>query len=243
MHHSYANITGHDDDINLGVFGRVSPHQPWYRFHRFQHLYLWALYGLLPIKWQIYDDFRDVLTGRVAGQRCPRPKGFDLAVFLIGKALFLTLALAVPLLRHSFWTIMACYLLVDFVEGVALSIIFQLPHCGEESAFPMPCVETGRMEVPWAVHQVQTTVDYAKSNRLVTWFAGGLNYQIEHHLFPRICHIHYPALAPLIEETCREFGVRYVAHATLRQGLASHYRWLKQMGRPDAAPPTAAAAG
>jgi linoleoyl-CoA desaturase len=233
LHHSYANIVGHDDDINIGIFGRIAPHQQRRSFHRFQHLYLWVLYGVLPIKWQLYDDFRDVIQGRTGEYRFARPRGWELALFLIGKCVFFSLAFGVPLLRHSLGTIIGCYLMVSLFQGLALSIVFQLPHCGEESAFPMPADDTGRIEAAWAVHQVQTTVDYAQRNPLVTWFAGGLNYQIEHHLFPRICHVNYKAIAPLVEQTCRDFGIRYFAHPSLRAGMASHYRLLKRMGQPS----------
>src|SRR5262249_27976320 len=97
IHHSYANVTGHDEDIDIGLFGRLSPHQARLRFHRLQHFYLWALYGLLPIKWQLYDDFRDVVTGRIGGHRFARPKGWDLVTLIGGKAVFFSLALVIPL--------------------------------------------------------------------------------------------------------------------------------------------------
>jgi linoleoyl-CoA desaturase len=96
----------------------------------------------------------------------------------------------------------------------------------------MPEEDTGRVENAWAIHQIETTVDFARTNRLATWLLGGLNYQIEHHLFPRICHIHYPALSRLVEETCRDFGVRYHVHRTIGAGIASHFRWLREMGAP-----------
>ena len=242
MHHSYANITGHDEDINLGFMGRVSPHQRRFAFHRFQHFYLWALYGMLPLKWQIFDDFHNLITGQIGGHRFKRPRGSDLAIFIAGKALFFTLALGIPtLVLHSFWLAVACYAAVSFVQGLALSIVFQVPHCGEQSAFPMPSGETGRMQTPWAVHQVRTTVDYARGNRLLSWFVGGLNFQIEHHLFPRVCHVHYAAIAPLVEATCRDFGLQYKAYDTFFAGVRSHYRLLRRMGRADSplATPTA----
>ena len=114
----------------------------------------------------------------------------------------------------------ACYAAVSWLQGLALSVVFQVPHCGEESAFPMPREDTGRMETPWAVHQIQTTADYARSNRLLSWYVGGLNFQIEHHLFPRICHVHYAAIAPLVEETCRDFGLQYKSYDTFLRGRA-----------------------
>jgi linoleoyl-CoA desaturase len=114
-------------------------------------------------------------------------------------------------------------------------MIFQLPHCVERAAFPLPAPGTGRMESHWAKHQVQTTVNYAPRNRLLSWFVGGLNFQIEHHLFPRICHIHYPALAPLVKQTCQEFGIDYQANETFRSAIAAHYSWLRKLA--IAAPP------
>jgi linoleoyl-CoA desaturase len=157
IHHSYSNITGHDDDIEIGFFGRLSPHQTRWKFHRLQHFYLWVLYGFLPIKWQMYDDFQHVAVGRIGGHRLARPKGWDLATFVGGKVVFFALALAIPLLLHSVWAVLLIYLAVSFVNGVALSVVFQMAHCVEEAAFPMPRPETGRMEAAWAVHQVQTT--------------------------------------------------------------------------------------
>jgi linoleoyl-CoA desaturase len=233
VHHTYSNITGHDDDIEIGILGRLSPHQRRLSIHRWQHIYLWLLYGFVSIKWQFYDDFRDVANGRFGGHKHARPKGWDLATFIGGKLLFFSLAFGIPLFVRPLWTVMTFYVAVSFVQGIVLSMVFQLPHCGEKAAFPMPQADTGRMEAPWAVHQVETTVDYARANRLLSWFVGGLNFQIEHHLFPRICHVHYAALAPLVEQTCREFGVNYQANETFRSAIASHFRWLRRMGMSD----------
>jgi linoleoyl-CoA desaturase len=234
VHHTYSNITGHDDDIDIGFLGRLTPHQKHYSFHRWQHIYLWLLYGFVSIKWHFYDDFRDLIIGRFGGHAYARPKGWDLVTFIGGKLLFVALALGIPLLAHPLWTVLAFYAAVSFVEGIALSMVFQLPHCAEKAAFPLPHADTGRMETPWAVHQVQTTVNYARGNRLLSWYVGGLNFQIEHHLFPRICHVNYSALAPLVEQTCQEFGVIYQANETFRSALASHFRWLRKMGMPGA---------
>ena len=146
------------------------------------------------------------------------------------------MALALPLLVHPFWAVLLFGFTASLVQGVMLSVVFQLAHCVEEAAFPLPRQDTGRMETGWAAHQVETTVDFARRNRPLSWFIGGLNFQIEHHLFPRICHVHYPAIAPLVEETCREFGLKYAAHETFRAGMVSHFRWLCRMGRSNTAP-------
>jgi Fatty acid desaturase len=116
------------------------------------------------------------------------------------------------------------------VRGVAVA------HCVQEASFPMPVANDQgtdqHMETDWAVHQVQTTVDFARRNPLISWFVGGLNFQIEHHLLARICHVHYPALSKIVEQTCHEFGVRYTAHKSFFGALVSHYRWLVTMGKP-----------
>ncbi len=230
VHHTYPNITGYDDDINLGIFGRLSPHAKRFGFHKYQHLYLWILYGFLPMKWQLYDDFHDVAVGHVGGYTCPRPKRWDLVGFIAGKALFFSLAFVVPMMWHPVWIVLAMYLVTSVVEGLTLSGIFQLPHCVEDAGFPMPQEETGRIEAGWAAHQLETTVDYAPRNRLLSWFVGGLNFQIEHHLFPQICHVHYRALSPLVSETCSQFGLQYKVNQTFRAALVSHFRWLQRMG-------------
>jgi linoleoyl-CoA desaturase len=232
FHHTYPNVTGQDVDIELGMLARLTPHQPHRMHHRLQQWYIWPLYGALGLKWHFYDDFRDVLTGHIAGQRFPRPKGRDLAVFVGGKALFFGLAFGVPLLVHPLWVVAVYYGVTVFVLGMVLSVVFQLAHCVEEAAFPLPNAETLRLERPWAVHQVETTVDFLRKSRVASCLLGGLNFQIEHHLFPRISHVHYPALAKLVEDTSREFGVRYHVHRSLWAGVASHFRWLRGMGAP-----------
>ena len=195
LHHNYANIMGHDDDIDLGILGRLSPHQRRLPIHKFQHYYLWFLYGFLPMKWQLYDDFRDLVTGRAGGRRFARPTGWNLAVLLGGKTLFFSLALAVPLLMHPLGTVLLFYVAASLIQGTALSVVFQLAHCAEEAEFPPSPLEADRMPMGWAAHQVESTVDFGRRNRLLSWYAGALNFQIEHHLFPRICHVHYAALA------------------------------------------------
>jgi linoleoyl-CoA desaturase len=129
------------------------------------------------------------------------------------------------------------YVLITGLAGVVVSVVFQLAHCVEEAEFPMPQENSAAMENAWAVHQVETTVDFARRSKVESWLLGGLNFQIEHHLFPRVCHVNYPAISKLVEQTCREFGVRYGEHRSFRAGLSSHFRWLRRMGRELPATP------
>src|SRR5713226_7843292 len=234
LHHTYVNITGHDTDVDLGLLGRLTPHQPRMRYDRWQHLYLWPLYGLLAIKWQLVDDFRKLISGRISHQPFPRPTGWELVIFVAGKVIFFSVAFGIPLLFHSVGVVLFYYVVAGLVAGLALSVVFQVAHCVEEAEFPLPPTMTGRIDQAWAIHQAGTTVDFARRSRVVAWLVGGLNFQIEHHLFPRISHVHYPAILKLVEQTCRDFGIRYTEFKSFRAGMASHFRWLRRMGRPNA---------
>ena len=241
LHHTYPNIEGHDDDINVGLLARLSPHQKRLTFHRGQGIYLWMLYGFLAIKWHLFDDFYSVAIGKIGAHRIPRPRGKDLLVFIGGKLAFFTMAFAIPMLLHPWYSVLAVYGITAFVSGVVLSIVFQLAHCVEEAEFPAPVVmPDGKelMEAHWAVHRVQTTVDFARRNRVLSWFLGGLNFQIEHHLLSKICHVHYRELSVIVEEVCNEFGIRYAAQKTFFSAVASHARWIWRMGQPTPAPVT-----
>lgn len=235
VHHTYTNLTGHDTDIELGFLGRLTPHQKRFGFHRWQQFYLWPLYGVNVIKWHLFDDFRDVILGRIGAQRMPRPKRWELVSFISAKLLFLAMAFVVPLLFHRIWIVFLFYGVTVIVAGVVVSVVFQLAHCVEEAEFPLPRTDSGSVANAWAIHQAETTVDFARRSRVESWLLGGLNFQIEHHLFPKVCHVNYPAISKLVEQTCREFGVKYREHISFRVGIASHFRWLRRMGAPPAA--------
>jgi len=235
IHHQFVNITGYDTDIDFGILGRVSPHQKWLPYYHWQHLYLWLIYGFLAVKWELADDFRNVITGRIGKHRFPRPTGWELVIFIIGKIVFFTWALGIPLLFHPLGVVLFYYTVGVLVLGVTLSLVFQLPHCVEQAGFPVPREDTGHIENPWAAHQANVTVDYVRHNPIVGWLVGGLNYHLEHHLLPTICHIHYPAITKIVEEACRAHGIKYAEHKTFREGIAAHFRWLQKMGMPNMA--------
>jgi linoleoyl-CoA desaturase len=230
IHHTYVNITGWDTDIDFRALARVTPHQKLLPFHRWQHLYLWPLYGFLAIKWQLLDDFQYIITGRLGRHRVPRPKGKDLAVFIGGKIVFFTWVFAVPLMFHSFITVLFYYGVAVLVLGIVLSIIFLLPHTVGQAEFPLPLPGTRRMEKPWAVHQAMVTLDFAQNNPVATWLLGGLNFHLEHHLFPTICHVNYPSMASIVRQTCKDFGISYASHPSFFKGLIAHFRWLRLLG-------------
>lgn len=226
QHHSTPNVAGRDADIDIEPFVRLSPAQAWRPWHRWQHVYTWFLYALLAMKWHFVDDFKDVITGRIGTQPFPRPKGWDLFWFITGKTVFFAWAFVVPALFHPLWQVLLGYLVASVVLSLSLALTFQAAHCVEGAQFPLD----GAPLREWAHHQVVTTVDFAPLSPLWTWWLGGLNYQVVHHLFPRVCHVHYAALAPMVREVCAAHGIQYTVLSSVGAALASHGRWLARMG-------------
>ncbi len=233
IHHSHTNIDGVDTDIDLGFLGRMTPEQPRMAMHRFQHIYLWFLYSFLSVKWVYFDDFKDVIRGRVGQVTMPRPKGKNLLVFLGGKALHVTIALVIPMMFHDWTLVLGLYMAILAVQGVVMATVFQLAHCVEGVSTANVEEQETYIDKEWAVWQIETTADFAPNNWFVTWYVGGLNYQVVHHLYPSICHIHYPALSKILAEVCEEHGVKYQIHPTFTAALFSHVRWLRRMGHPS----------
>ena len=229
LHHAFTNVSGHDDDVSIGALGRWTPDQPRRALHRFQHIYTWALYGFLLPKWVFFDDFRNLLTRRVGAHALPRPSVREWVELILGKIVFVAWSLALPMIWHPVGHVLVGFFLMCFTVGVTLSVTFQLAHCVEEADFPPPPAD-GRVPTDWAEHQLQTTVDFATHSRLLTWFMGGLNFQVEHHLFPRVCHLHYPAIATIVTKTAEDHGLRRKSTRTFRAAIASHYRLLRRLG-------------
>lgn len=227
-HHTYPNIDGLDDDIDVGILARFAPHQTRRRAHRYQHIYVWLLYPLLALKWQFFDDFHCIWTGLIGEYRFPRPGYGEILTFVLGKIVMLSTFLIFPLSRHPVAAVVPIFLVYSFTHGFTLAVTFQLGHCVEGVLFPERAKNASRSD--WAYHQVRATSNFTPGNRVLSWFIGGLNFQIEHHLFPRIAHIHYPALAPIVREVCREFGVHYEVKPSLMDALRAHHRWLRRMG-------------
>jgi linoleoyl-CoA desaturase len=224
-HHTFTNVAGSDPDLEGGrPFLRLAPWQERRPWHRFQHFYVWLLYGAFPLKWWFVDDIRDLFRRKIRGRA--------LAGALLGKAIFVGWAFALPAVLHPSWGLVAVWAIAIFTLGNVLAAVFQLAHCVEEADFVRPASGLDG----WMQHQVSTTVDFAPRNAVLGWYLGGLNFQVEHHLFSRVCHVHYPALSRIVEETCRDHQLRYRCQPTLRGALASNVRWLRSLGLPERAP-------
>lgn len=231
VHHTFTNIEGVDDDLNARPFLRLCDSQKRYRIHRFQHFYFLMVYSLLYLYWIFFTDYKKYFTKRVGAMPIKKMKLSDHFSFWGFKALHLVLFVALPVYFVGFMPWMIGFLTYGLFAGVLLSMVFQLAHSVEEADFPVPHLNTRKLEDEWAVHQLKTTANFATKNKIVSWFTGGLNYQIEHHLFPNISHIHYPALSTIVKQACSEYYLPYIEFPKVRAAIASHVSHLKHLGK------------
>lgn len=225
LHHTFTNIEGYDDDIAQSALLRMNTQQPKRPWHKYQHIYAIFLYMLLSIFW-IVNDFKRVYRDKRVMNKEFAMKPKEIRMFLLGKALSFLLFLVIPLfVMPVWWHALVGFLIMHVVLGLTLSLVFQGAHVVEETAFPEPPT----ME-EWMLHQITTTADFDPKNKWLSWFVGGLNFQIEHHLFPNVSHVHYPKLAEIVQSVCREFGIHYIVFPTSRAMLKSHFGLLKKVG-------------
>ena len=237
LHHTFTNILEHDEDLDAGRVLRFHKNAKWHRLHRFQHYYSVFLYGLLTFNWAITTDFQQMYRytkRKLAYRKFPNPI-MNWSVLVITKLIYATIWIIIPMLilDIAWWKVLLGFFVMHYVAGVILSVVFQLAHVVDEAETPMP-KEDGTMKNTWAIHQLFTTVNFGTKNKLVNWFTGGLNHQVEHHIFPHISHVHYTKISKIVKQTALEFNLPYNEFKTTRKAIISHFRHLKELGRkPD----------
>ena len=231
-HHTYTNIEGMDSDIDLKPLMRLHEDQPRFWFHRFQHLYWVFLYGTAYLAWVFYYDFQKYFQGWISQQPGSKQKKRQQhIVFWITKLIYVTVYIGLPMAMVGVVPALLGFTIVSFVFGLFISIVFQLAHVVEFTEFPTPNQESNKIEQEWALHQIATTANFATRNKVIGWMFGGLNFQVEHHLFPRISHIHYPQINQFVIETCKEFNIVYNEYPSFLRALYSHLVHLKALGK------------
>lgn len=238
LHHSFTNIDGHDEDIAPAGILRFSPHAKLRKIHKFQHLYAWFFYGLMTFMWVISKDFNQIIRYNKMGllKQFNTTLGKELVVISITKVLYIGYIFFLPyyVLDIPWWSILLGIFIMHYVAGMTLALIFQPAHVMDECEYPMPD-DAGNMKNTWAIHQLLTTCNFAKNAKVFSWYVGGLNFQIEHHLFPDISHVHYRNISDIVEETAKEFNLPYYKKKTFGKALADHFRFLKKLGNPQLA--------
>lgn len=231
IHHTYTNIDGIDDDIEARPFLRLCETQKYYKVHRFQHWYFWAAYSLLYLWWVFVTDYKKYFLKRIGPVPLKKMAISDHISFWAFKLLHAGLFIALPIYMVGFTPWLIGFLVYGLFAGFVLSIVFQLAHTVEHTHFFQAKTDTGKMEDEWAIHQLKTTANFATRNKFICWWVGGLNFQIEHHLFPKISHIHYPAISKIIKKACADFGIPYIEYPKMRLAIASHVSHLKHLSR------------
>lgn len=232
VHHTYTNIPGHDEDIEVapGLL-RLSPEEKINKIQRYQHIYAFLLYSLASLSWVFRKDYVKFFQKKIGSHvnKHPKKEVFNLFFF---KVLYYIMFIVVPLVvldNITWWQFIIGFVMMHVAEGLVLGLVFQLAHVVEGTDFPY-VNEQGNIEEAWAVHQMKTTANFARKSFLATWICGGLNMQVEHHLFPKICHIHYPKISEIVKKTAEEFNVPYIENETFWGALKSHYKMLKKFG-------------
>ncbi len=233
IHHSFTNIDGVDDDIEIGVFMRMAPTQKRLKMHKFQHFYFWFLYMLLYVFWIFFTDYKKYFTQKIGTVPLKKMAIEDHLTFWAVKLYHAVAFIVLPIVTVGWLSWLVGFLVMTMVAGFVLSIVFQLAHTVEHTAFPTANVLTNKMDDEFAIHQIKTTANFATKNKLVSWLVGGLNFQIEHHLFPKISHVHYPAISNIVRAVCMEYQLQYIEYPTMRKAIGAHVRFLRNMGKYD----------
>lgn len=239
LHHTYTNIHGHDEDIAPKVaILRFSPHTPYRAIHRYQYLYVWFFYSLMTLFWSSAKDFRQLKKYQDEGLLQQRNIHFKpaLAKLITAKVAYFAYVLALPLYfsAQPWWAILLGFVVMNLICGFTLAIIFQSAHVVPMTDFPLPNEDTNTLEDDWASHQLRTTANFAPNSWFFGWFVGGLNFQVEHHLFPNICHVHYRHISSIVEQTAHEFNLPYYSKPTFAEALVAHTKLLIQLGKQPA---------
>ncbi len=233
LHHTYTNIDGHDEDIEKKGIIRFSPNQGRRKFFKYQLFYAPFLYAILTFYWVTYKDYDQLVRYNRMGLLKGQNISFGQALFRIiaFKVIYylVTIVAVIVLTDFPWWHVLLGFLLMQMICGMILALVFQSAHVLEDTEFYVPDASNS-VENNWAIHQMRTTANFANSNRLLTWLIGGLNYQIEHHLFPTICHVHYPEISKIVRATADEFGIPYLEHRTFAGALKSHFKLLNDLG-------------
>ncbi len=234
IHHTYTNVHDHDEDIAPPGFMRFEPHAKRKWIHKLQFLYAWFFYGMMTLMWSTTKDFRQLIRYHKKGHLTAAKTTFrkELITLIASKLIYhLYMLLPYFLVKEmTFLEWLVGFLTIHYLAGLILAMIFQPAHVVEETEFPLPA-ENGNFENHWAEHQMRTTMNFATGDPVFSWLVGGLNYQVEHHLFPTICHVHYPKISAIVEKTAREFNVPYKKQRTWFGALWSHEIMLWRLGR------------
>ncbi len=235
-HHGYVNI--HGIDVTLETHGqfRFSPDEPWLPKHKWQHFYTFGLYALAMLHWVTIKDFKwFFVESNIGNQKNIKHPLKEYVILFIGKAFYYGTGFILPMifLPQSAGFIFMCWIFMHFLPGLTFALMFQVTHVYEGTTYPLPD-EKGNIENNYALHVLETTADFCRHSKLGTWLMGGINIHVIHHLFPKVCHVHYSALTDILKETCDDHQIVYQENKRFLTALRKHYEMLKILSKPNA---------
>jgi len=232
LHHTYTNVQDFDEDVSPATsLLRFTPNDTYRGIHRFQFIYAWFFYSLMSLMWVTVSDVEQIFRYKKMG--LTKGQNFTGLIFelAISKLVYYGYMVVLPILvlNIPWWSVILLLILKHLIAGFTLAVVFILAHVLPDTSFPKPTADL-TIENNWAIHQMETTSNFAPKSRILSWFLGGLNYQIEHHLFPNICHVHYKKLSKIVRQTAKEFDVPYYCERTFLTAVRSHKRMLQKLG-------------
>eukprot|EP01119_Soliformovum_irregulare_P006754 TRINITY_DN19183_c0_g1_i1.p1 TRINITY_DN19183_c0_g1~~TRINITY_DN19183_c0_g1_i1.p1 ORF type:complete len:453 (-),score=91.41 TRINITY_DN19183_c0_g1_i1:48-1406(-) len=226
-------IDEYDPDARSGApYVRITPNQPWAWWHQWQHIYIWPMISLISAKW-VVNDVRAIIRRKYITIEMFELRTRDLILTALAKSLFVFYMIALPLtyLTFSDWLTFFCFAMATSSYNFVL--MFSVNHLTEDSMFPNDSVYNR----DWARLQALTATNFAIGSKLWTLLSGGLNYQIEHHLFPGICHVHLPKISPVVQQTFKEYDVPYQNYSSYWDAFYAYYHHLVVLGQNPADEP------
>ena len=235
IHHTYTNVDGIDDDIAKSPIIRQCETQKWVPMHRIQHLYMPFIYSLSSIFWIFFMDFTKYFSRKIYTTDAWKMSIKNHIIFWTTKLYYLVVFIIIPIITWGWAGWLIGFFVLNAAMGITLSFVFQLAHVVENTEFEHVELDaTKHIETAWAEYQIRTTANFAMNKRIISWFVGGLNFQIEHHLFPKVSHVHYKAISKIVQEKCLEYHLPYNQYPTIFKAIASHFRVMRQLGRRPA---------
>jgi linoleoyl-CoA desaturase len=238
-HHSFVNIAGSDVTLETHGLFRFTPHEPWQPKHRWQHIYTPIVYALAMLHWVLVKDFKWIFGETSIGNKKQikhSPKEF--AILFASKIFYygVTLILPMMLLSVPWWWVTIAWVNMHILPGLCFALLFQVTHIYSGTHYPIPDKD-GNILNNYFIHVLETTADFSRKDRFVTWLTGGINIHVVHHLFPNINHAHYIPLTHIVKQTAEEFGMQYQENPNFWVALKLHMKMLKYLSRKDACVP------
>ena len=221
-HHLYTNIIGKDNDCDIGnPIIRLHPHIKHRWWHRYQLpiLFLGMTFGLY--KW-IFAEFYTLYSRKIGSVNMKYPTKIDFIINIIFKIFFLVSFIFLPTYYFGFKQAMILLFIRQSITSLVIENIFIVNHI-------QPSLHSHNSEIHWSINQIKTSCNWSSNSRFFNWFTGGLNNQIEHHLFPTMNPYLYTRISPIVKNTCKKHHIPYNDFPTFWDAWISMIKFIHRL--------------